>query len=175
MNSLSWVRAPRADATDAASVECLYVPCTRIRYHGHSAEVRRWVQAVPIVKKTVKWIYYASDSWNPREAIVGPGRISREQFEADRHGYPVGVIPIPGDRHGAGPVGRLFFASRQAAERHLYRGEREPAKQPAAQAALIKQLRHAMADAHPDRGGTVEQFIQARRRYQTALQPGSAA
>jgi len=27
-----------------------------------------------------------------------------------------------------------------------------------------------MADAHPDRGGTAEQFIQARRRYQTALQ-----
>jgi hypothetical protein len=26
-----------------------------------------------------------------------------------------------------------------------------------------------MADAHPDRGGTVEQFIQARCRYQTAL------
>jgi hypothetical protein len=26
-----------------------------------------------------------------------------------------------------------------------------------------------MADAHPDRGGTAEQFIQARRRYQTAL------
>jgi hypothetical protein len=28
-----------------------------------------------------------------------------------------------------------------------------------------------MADAHPDRGGTAEQFIQARRRYQTALRP----
>jgi hypothetical protein len=26
-----------------------------------------------------------------------------------------------------------------------------------------------MADAHPDRGGTAGQFIQARRRYQTAL------
>jgi hypothetical protein len=32
-----------------------------------------------------------------------------------------------------------------------------------------------MADAHPDRGGTVEQFIQARRRYQAALQPSPAA
>ena len=28
-----------------------------------------------------------------------------------------------------------------------------------------------MADAHPDRGGTTEQFIQARRRYQMALRP----
>jgi hypothetical protein len=26
-----------------------------------------------------------------------------------------------------------------------------------------------MADTHPDRGGTAEQFIQARRRYETAL------
>ena len=42
----------------------------------------------------------------------------------------------------------------------------------AADAALIiKQLRRAMADAHPDRGGTVEQFIQARRRCQTHLAP----
>ena len=28
-----------------------------------------------------------------------------------------------------------------------------------------------MVDAHPDRGGTAERFIQARRRYQTALGP----
>jgi hypothetical protein len=28
-----------------------------------------------------------------------------------------------------------------------------------------------MADAHPDRGGTAEQFIEARRRYQTAPRP----
>lgn len=174
MNNPSCVRAPRADASDTASLEYLYVPCTRIRYHGHSAEIRRWVQAVPIVKKTTKWIYYASDSWNPREAVVSPGCISREQFETDRHGYPAGVLPIP-ERHRAGPAGRLFFASRQAAEHHLYRGEREQDRQTAPQAALIKQLRHAMADAHPDRGGTVEQFIQARRRYQTALRPGSAA
>jgi hypothetical protein len=27
-----------------------------------------------------------------------------------------------------------------------------------------------MTEAHPDRGGTAEQFIQARCRYQTALQ-----
>jgi hypothetical protein len=41
----------------------------------------------------------------------------------------------------------------------------------APQAPLIKELRRAMADAHPDRGGTAEQFIQARRRYQTVLRP----
>ena len=185
-------RPQKPGANNAASVEYLYVPCARIRYHGYPAETRRWVQEVPIVKKTAKWIYYASDTWDRSEAVVSPGRISRQEFEADtrchdncrrdiaagrvcaphgrgRHGYPVGVIPIPGDRPG--PAGRLFFAAREAAEADLYCGERERAEQAAQEAPLIKELRRAMADAHPDRGGTAEQFIQARRRYQTALRP----
>jgi hypothetical protein len=85
------------------------------------------------------------------------------------HGYPAGVIPVPGDRPG--PAGRLFFATRAAADADLDRGERERAGQAAPRAPLIRELRRAMADAHPDRGGTTEQFIQARRRYQTALRP----
>ena len=77
------------------------------------------------------------------------------------------MIPVPGDR--SGPAGRLFFATRQAAEDHLHRGERERAERARRQAPLIDELRRTMADAHPDRGGTTEQFIQAHRRYQTAL------
>jgi hypothetical protein len=177
------VRRPKPGDDDAGPVEYLYVPCARIRHQGYPSAARRWVQEVPIVKKTAKRIYYTSDSWDRREAVVSPGYISREQFETDtrchnkcprakdpcRHGYPAGVIPIPGVCHRPGPVGRLFFATREAAEDHLYRGERERADQAAPQALLIKELRRAMADAHPDRGGTAEQFIQARRRYQTAL------
>jgi hypothetical protein len=196
-------RAPEPGADDAAPAGYLYVPCARIRYHGYPAGTRRWVQEVPIIKKTADLIYYASDSWDRREAVVSPGCISREQFETDtlcdddcladtrgvrcaqhgytwqhcphgedrcRHEYPAGVIPIPGDRYRRGPAGRLFFATREAAEDHLYRGECERAGQAAPQALLIKELRRAMADAHPDRGGTVGQFIRARRRYQTALQ-----
>jgi len=232
---------PRAD--DAAPAGYLYVPCVGIRYEGSSGKTRRWVQEVPIVKKTAKLIYYTSDSWDRREAVVSPGCISREQFETDtrchddcqrdiaadrvcarhgrghrhcvhvlapgrhcdttggcgqecpadtrgvrcarhgytwehcphgedrcRHGYPAGVIPIPGHRHRSGPAGRLFFATRQAAEDHLYRAERERAEQAPPQAPPIRELRRAMAEAHPDRGGTAEQFIQARRRYQAALQ-----
>ena len=174
MHRPRWVWAPKAATSDAAPVEYLYVPCAHNRQGGYSAETRRWVQEVPIVRKTVKWIYYASDSWNRREAVVSPGRISREQFETGTRRYPPGVIPVPSDRHRARPADRLFFATRQAAEHHLHRGEREPAGQAAPQATLIKQLRRAMADAHPDRGGTVEQFIQARRRYQTALRPRPA-
>jgi hypothetical protein len=77
------------------------------------------------------------------------------------------VIPVPGDRPG--PAGRLFFATRAAAEDHLHRGEPGQAGPPAPPAPPIRELRRAMADAHPDRGGTAGQFIQARRQYQTAL------
>jgi hypothetical protein len=164
-------RQPRANRYCPA--EYLYVPC--VRYQGRAAQPRRWVQEVPIVRRTATLIYYTSDSWNGREAVVSPGCISREQFEADtrrcRYGYPAGVIPIPGGHHGAGAPGRLFFASREAAENHLFRGERERAGHAAPQDGLVKELRCAMADAHPDRGGTTEQFIQARRRYQAALRP----
>lgn len=35
----------------------------------------------------------------------------------------------------------------------------------------LAELRKAMADAHPDRGGTNEAFIAARRRYEEAKNP----
>jgi len=148
------------------TAEYLYVPCARVSYHGTTAETRRWVQEVPIVRKTARWIYYTSDSWDRVEAVVSPGCISRREFEADTR-CRAGVIPIPGARPGA--AGRLFFATRQEAEHHLDRGECERAGQAARDVSFIKELRRAMADAHPDRGGTAEQFIEARGRYQTAL------
>ena len=235
-------RPPEPGADDATPAGYLYVPCARHPRNTYTAQARRWVQEVPIVKRTATLIYYASDSWDRREAVVSPGCISREQFETDtrchdhcprdiaaglvcaphgrghrhcvhvlapgrhchapggcgqdcpadtrgvrcarhgytwehcqhgenrcRYGYPAGVIPIPGDRRCPGPAGRLFFATRQAAEDDLYRGERERAGQAVPQAPPISELRRAMADAHPDRGGTADQFIQARRRYQMAL------
>ena len=99
-------RSGHARADDAAPVEYLYVPCARIG-HGRSAQPRRWVQAVPIVRKTARWIYYTSDTWDRAEAVVSPGCISRQEFEADtryragRRGYPAGVIPVPGARPGS--------------------------------------------------------------------------
>jgi len=150
-------RPPEPRAHDAAPVEYLYVPCVHTRYDGHSARTLCWVQPVPIVKKTAKWIYYTSDSWDPRKAVVGPGCISREQLETGTW------------CRGPGPAGRVFFATREAAEDHLRRGERKRAERTAPRTVPIRELRRVMADAHPDRGGTVEQFIQARRRYESAL------
>ena len=152
--------------TGAIPAGYLYVACVGTGYHGGRAGTRRWVQAVPIVKKTTTLIYYTSDSWDRREAVVSPGCISREQFEADAL-YPAGVIPVPGHRHR--PAGRLFFATREAAEADLRRGERQRTERGSVRAPAIKDLRRAMIDAHPDRGGTAEQFIQAHRRYQLAL------
>lgn len=171
-------RPPKSTANDAAIIEFLYVPCTRPRYDRHSGEMRGWVQEVPIVKKTAKLIYYTSDTWNWHEAVVGPGCISREQFETDtrchkddrcRHGYPAGVIPIPRDHYRAHRADRLFFATREAAEGDLRRRERGRAGPAAREVSLIRKLRRAMADAHPDHGGTTDQFVQARRSYQAAL------
>ena len=234
-------RPPKPGAHNAAPVEYLYVPCVYAPSVDYPAEARRWVQEVPIVKKTAKRIYYTSGTWDRSRAVVPPGCIGRQEFETDtrcrdscprdiaaglvcaphgrshrhcvhflapgrhcyapggcgedcpagtrglrctkhgytwehcphgedpcRHGYPAGVIPIPGER-GPGPAGRQFFATRETARDDLYRQERERAHQAARQAPPIKELRHAMADAHPDRGGTAEQFMEARRQYETAL------
>ena len=150
---------PEPGADNATPAGYLYVPCARVRYHGYPAGTRRWVQEVPVVRKTAKWIYYTSGSWDRSAAVVSPGRINREEFETGTRRD----CPLPG------PAGRLFFATREAAEEHLYRGERERAGQAAREGPPIRELRRAMADAHPDRGGTAEQFIQARRQYQTGL------
>jgi hypothetical protein len=98
-------RPPKPGANSVAPVEYLYVPCARIRCHGYSAETRRWVQEVPIVKKTAKWIYYTSDTWDRNEAVVSPGRISRQEFETDTRCHEncprdiaAGLVCAPHDR-----------------------------------------------------------------------------
>jgi hypothetical protein len=159
-------RPPQPGVHEAVPVEYLYVPCVRTRDNGYFAETHRWVQEVSIVRKTAKWIYHGSDSWDRNGAVVGPGCISRGEFEA------AGVIPIPGDCQRPGPAGRRFFATREAAEADLHRGEREPAEQAAREVPPIKELRRAMVDAHPDRGGTAERFIETHRQYETALRHG---
>ena len=76
-------RPPEPGADDAAPAGYLYLPCARTGSRGHPAQTRRWVQQVPIIKKTATLIYYTSDSWDRGEATVSPGCISREQFETD--------------------------------------------------------------------------------------------
>jgi hypothetical protein len=96
-------RPPKPGADDAGPAGYLYVPCARNARNGYPAETRRWVQEVPIVKRTAKRIYYTSDSWDRREAVVSPGCIRREQFETDtrcRDDCPADTGGVRCARHG---------------------------------------------------------------------------
>jgi hypothetical protein len=83
------------------------------------------------------------------------------------HGSAAGRIARPGAHwwdHGG-----YFFATREAAEEYLYSAERERERQRPEREAEMKRLRREMAAVHPDRGGTNEEFIAARERYEQAL------
>ena len=125
-----------------------------------------------------------------RQRQLGPARGRRQprlhQPRAVRDRYPVPRSRrepvrsrVPGRRDpdsrppGPGPAG---FSSPPARppKTPCYHGERERAERGAPEAPPIRELRRAMADAHPDRGGSAEQFIEARRRYETALRADAA-
>ncbi|MDX3354725.1 hypothetical protein PV703_15705 [Streptomyces sp. ME01-24h] len=67
------------------------------------------------------------------------------------------------DRHRIETDGEVFY---RAAARRLYLAEPEIPHQP--KPLSLPELRKAMADAHPDRGGSNEAFIAARTRYEAA-------
>jgi hypothetical protein len=88
-----------------------------------------------------------------------------------RHGYLAGAgrLPYSSEHHGGGTV----YATREAAEEYLYRWEREQERNREEARPELRRLRMAMADAHPDRGGTNEGFIAAREAYERALRQAS--
>ena len=133
-------RPPRPGGYDAAPAEYLYIPCVRIRYHGYPAKTRRWVQEVPIVKKTAKWIYYASNSWDRSEAVVSPGRISREEFETDTRCHDdcprdiaAGLVYAP---HGGGHRHCVHFLAAGLTATRLAAAGKTARRAPAACGAL---------------------------------------
>lgn len=152
---------------------------------GKSAEQ---VIAFQIAKKTAKRIYYIREpgcsQWNDPPLT---GFISRQEFEADAR-CPGGRYPDRCEHgcygeHGDGP-GEIrtthyhdddyhLFATREAAEGYLFGWEREREGKRQEREPELKQLRREMADHHPDRGGTSEDFIAARERYERALRQAS--
>ena len=118
--------------------------------------------------------------WNDPPVI---GFISRQEFEADgwcpgEH-YPDRCEHGLYHEHGDGP-GEIrtnhfhdgdyhLFVTREGAEEYLYRWEREQERKRKEHDPELRRLRMAMADAHPDRGGTDEGFIAARKAYERAL------
>lgn len=97
-----------------------------------------------ITRKTPKRIYYVrrEDGTNPRT-----GYVDRQKIEADGEIY----------NSGAGGWWAPDF--------HLYL---TPPELPQYTRPDLADLKAAMAAAHPDRGGTEEEFIAARQRYERA-------
>lgn len=185
-------RPAKGEETRGAPVEYLYAP--NFHYDDMDGQ-RRWVSEIPVAKKTPRRIYFDnSGSYDRFEGTHTLAYFSREEFESDtrctgKRGYqPDGsyIEKCPHGRYGdhgeaAGEIqlgishytNYHLFATREAAEDYLYSGERQRERerqQKRKQAAPdIKVLRRAMAAAHPDRGGTNEEFIAAREQYERAL------
>ena len=84
---------------------------------------------------------------------------------------PAGAARLPGRPwyHRGGTV----YATREAAEEYLYARERDLERKRHEAGPELRRLRMAMADAHPDRGGTDEEFMAARERYEQAVRRAS--
>jgi hypothetical protein len=143
---------------------------------------------LPITKITPKRIYYnRTRRADAHEGTSTLGYVSREELETDTrcpgpgggyqaerccehgerysHGYPAGEV-LAGTRWGS----RHLFATEAAAWDCL--GVREQAQQQEDRKAQLKRLKREMAAVHPDRGGSNEEFITARQRYERALNAG---
>ena len=87
------------------------------------------------------------------------------------HGLPAGAARLPGLPwyHRGGTV----YATREAAEKYLFAQDRERERKLEEAGPELRRLRMAMAHAHPDRGGTNEEFMAARERYEQAVRRAS--
>jgi hypothetical protein len=129
--------------SEVTTVEYLYGIDSTVSDDARYYQAPRVVQ-FRITKKTAKRIYYvASAEWEPRPRV---GFVDRQRIEAD------GEIYLR-NRHWSAPDFHL----------HLSPPESEHSTKPD-----LATLRAEMAAAHPDRGGTDDEFIAARERYERA-------
>lgn len=136
-------------SADLGTVEYLYG--TRVEWPEDGPEVR---EAVPfrITRKTAKRVYYVRRQYRGgRETI---GFVDREVLERD------GEVIRRSGRWWEDDL--RLFAELDAAEAHIGVGQH------ALRVPDLAQLKQEMADAHPDRGGSAEEFIAARKRYEVA-------
>lgn len=137
----------------AAAVEYLYGTIHTWLDDGWNTEIR---EVVPfrITKKTPKRIYYTREGAIPWADADDIGYIDRQDLESDGVAY---------QRSRRNQRDYRLYESRERAEAVVF-GE-----QAAEEQDDLRELRQAMAKAHPDRGGTSEGFIAARKRYEDAL------
>jgi hypothetical protein len=142
---------PAPDTADAGAVEYLYANTPWWNEDG-PAEFHRPITEITefrITKKTPKRVYYVVSEPNGKEPQIG--FVDRETLERDGEVYNLGRHWCMDDYH--------LFATREAAEGRSY-AEEEPD---------VRELRLAAAAAHPDRGGSNEEFTEAFARYERAL------
>lgn len=153
--SSGWVSAaqraeqPQSDETAAVPAQYVYGAYVSSWIDDETGDHLREVCALRVIRKTGKRIFYA----RPEHCDVSRvliGFIGRLPFERDgeirtRHYHQA-------DYH--------LFADRAAAEAYVW-----PNRDADADTADLRELRLAMGEAHPDRGGTAEQFTEARERY----------
>lgn len=109
-------------------------------YYHHYSDDSDWILPVKITKKTAKRIYFID--YHERVGFVDRERLIRDG----------GVLHRPSQRY-------------LCVEKPLTDAEQVAAMR----AENIARLRREMADAHPDRGGTSEEFRSAYARYQRAV------
>ena len=100
---------------------------------------------------------------------LGPLPAGNTSGDCDR-GLPAGAGHLPWSHRDY--KGGTLYATGEAAEDYLFRWEREQERKREEAGPELRRLRMAMADAHPDRGGTNEGFI-ARKAYEQALRRAS--
>jgi hypothetical protein len=148
-------RRARPPSAETGSAPAGYLYGTVCYWPDQGPGVRK-VVPFRITRKTAKRVYYVRAE---RGQDVVTGYVDRQALERDGEAWNRGV-------HWSADDSRLY-ATRAAAEGALGL-DQKPAGPPD-----LKALRQAMADAHPDRGGTDAEFIAARERYERALRRAS--
>jgi hypothetical protein len=127
-----------------AVIECLY-GIEAGHYDGNDEWQPQRVVAFRITKKTARRIYYDANLTGNRAAQIR--FVPRQLIEAE---------------------GTVCRKSAGWWESDLQLWLEPPQTWPPKQQPDLNQLKSEMAAAHPDRGGTDEAFIAARRRYEDA-------
>jgi hypothetical protein len=188
INAARRAARPPSASTGAGAVESLYAAYSPAWIDDMTGKRDERVIPFRITRRTARRIYYirrpGCPEWHDPPVI---GFISRQELEADGRcpgrRYPDRCEHGLYREHGDGP-GEIWtnhrhdddhhlFATREAAEDYLFRWEREQERKRQEAGPELKRLRMAMADAHPDRGGTNEGFIAARKAYEQALRRAS--
>jgi hypothetical protein len=137
---------PASDDTDAAPVEYLYALHHYVSDAGWIPD--EWsVRSFRITKKTPKRVYYVRRSYAGEEPEIG--FVNRQELEANGSVRNRGV-------HWCMDDSELFLEPPE-----LPTAKRQP--EPS-----LSELRKAMADSHPDRGGDRDSFQAARQAYLAA-------